>query len=89
MRVTRVNLILNKNKESKELARGIIVLDDCLIIRNVKLVQGKQRLFVQFPDKKKRDRFIDVVHPATNNLRSEIEEIVINKYHQLRENADV
>ena len=82
MKVTNLKLIVNKEKESKIKAFVSIILDDCIIIHNLKLVEGKQRLFLQFPDRKLKGRFVNVIHPLTTEFREELEKIIIDELHK-------
>lgn len=82
MKVTNVKLIINKDRESKVKAFVNIILDECFIIHNLKLIEGKQRLFLQFPDRKLKDRFVNVVHPLTTEFGEKLERIIIDEFHK-------
>lgn len=87
MRVTKLNIRLNPNEGSVK-AFVDIVLDDCLTIHNIKWIEGKQRFFSQFPDKKYNDKFVEHVHPVTRELR-EIIEISISEAYQQEKKKNV
>ncbi|MCM1330691.1 MAG: SpoVG family protein [Ruminococcus sp.] len=59
-----------------------ITLDDCLAIHDVKIIQGYDRLFVGMPSKKyDHYGFRDVVHPISQDVRKNLERIVLEAYN--------
>lgn len=63
-----------------------VVLDDELIIRNIRVVSGKEGLFIAFPNtgsdicEDGKRRFHDIVHPLNNSLRQMITKEVLSAY---------
>ncbi len=57
------------------------VIDGFLRIDDLRVVQGKERLFVAMPSRRTDDgSFIDVVHPISPEAREFIERPVLNEY---------
>ena len=81
MKVTNVNL--KKVEENGAVkAYATIILDDSLAIHNIRLIEGKERLFIAFPSyKDKNEAYHDYVHPIVSNLRETIEKAILDKYN--------
>lgn len=82
MKVTsvRVKKIENKNRLK---AVATITFDECFVIHELRLIEGKNGLFVAMPSKKNtQGEFRDVCHPISKELREEIEEVVIKTYNE-------
>lgn len=83
MKVTnvRVKKIDNKNRLK---AVATITFDDCFVIHELRLIEGKNGLFVAMPSKRNtQGEFRDVCHPINKELRKHVEEVVIAAYEQL------
>jgi len=60
-----------------------IVLDDCFMVRDLKVIHGDSKLFVAMPSKKMKDgSYRDTVHPLDNTTRQKIEVSVLNAYEK-------
>ncbi len=82
MKVTnvRVKKIENKNRLK---AVATITFNECFVIHELRLIEGKNGLFVAMPSKKNtQGEFRDVCHPITKELREQIEEAVIKTYDE-------
>ena len=64
-------------------AYATIIIDDCFIVRDLKVIQGESKLFVAMPSKKMKDgTYRDTVHPLNNDIRQRIEAIVLKGYEK-------
>ena len=60
-----------------------IILDDCFVISDIKIIHGPKGLFVSMPSKKRKDgTFKDIAHPLNNQMRQYLEEKVLSVYKQ-------
>ncbi|MBN1573161.1 MAG: septation regulator SpoVG [Deltaproteobacteria bacterium] len=67
--------------EERLKAYATITFDDCFIIRDLKIINGNNGLFVAMPSKKRKDgTFRDIAHPLNNKTREMIEEVVLREY---------
>jgi stage V sporulation protein G len=85
MRVTEVRMKLVKNLNDTKL-RGYadITLEGVFVVHGMKLLQGKDGLFVAMPSKRTHGgEFKDIAHPITTELRSEITKSIIREYEEL------
>ncbi len=69
--------------ENKLRAYVNITIDDCFMIRGLKVIRGTKGLFVAMPNKKgKNGMFRDVAHPLNPETRQLIETTVLDKYNE-------
>jgi stage V sporulation protein G len=67
--------------EERLKAYATITFDDCFIIRDLKIIDGNNGLFVAMPSKKRKDgTFRDTAHPLNNETREKIEDVVLREY---------
>lgn len=60
-----------------------ITFDDCFVIRDLKVINGNNGLFVAMPSKKRKDgTYKDIAHPLDNETRSMIEDKVLKEYYR-------
>ncbi len=58
-----------------------IVIDECLAVHEIKVVQGNDRLFVAMPSRKDESGiYRDIIHPLDSNTREEFERVILNAY---------
>jgi len=71
-------------EEDKLKAYVTITLDDCFVVRDLKVIRGTSGLFVSMPSKKRRDgTYKDVAHPLNSETRKMIEERIIAAYREV------
>ena len=71
-------------QEEKLKAFVSIVFDQCFMVNDVKIIQGKDGLFISMPSRKKKNgEFKDVAHPLNNETRRMIEEKVLAEYDRI------
>jgi len=70
--------------EEKLKAFVSIVVDGCFMINDIKVIRGKDGLFISMPSRKKKSGdFKDVAHPLNNETRRMIEERVLGEYERV------
>jgi stage V sporulation protein G len=61
-----------------------VVFDDVFVIHSVKVIQGKENLFVAMPSRQiKNGDFRDTAHPIDNDFRLKMEQAVLQKYEEV------
>ena len=59
-----------------------VTIDHDLAVHDIKVIEGPQRLFVAMPSRKdEAGTFRDVAHPITAQARQQLEEHVLQAYH--------
>lgn len=67
--------------EDKLKAFVSVVFDHCFMVNDIKVIQGKEGLFLSMPSRRKKSgEFKDVAHPLNNETRRMLEERVLNEY---------
>lgn len=79
MKITEVNVF--PVNEDRLKAYVSITIDDCFVVRDLKVIRGNNGLFVAMPSKKRKDgQFKDVAHPLNVETRTMIEQAVFDAY---------
>ncbi len=79
MDITDIRIFPVEDKRVK--AYASIVFDNCFIVRDLKVINGENKLFVAMPSKKMKDgSYRDTVHPLNSSTRQMIESSVIEAY---------
>src|SRR3954462_3662732 len=67
--------------EEKLKAYITIVLDNCFVVRDLKIISGTAGLFVAMPSKRRKDgTFKDIAHPLNQATRAIMEKTVLDAY---------
>lgn len=82
MKITDIKVIpVDDNTRLK--AFVTIMVDECMVIRDVKVIEGNSRLFIAMPAKKLRNgSYQDVAHPLDFSTREMFEREVLNEYRR-------
>ena len=81
MNITEVRIMVVENDQRLK-AYAIVTIDDCFVIRDIKVINGEKGLFVAMPSKKtKMGKYLDVAHPINKETRQLFEEAVLDKYN--------
>lgn len=60
-----------------------VTIDDCFAIHELRVIEGKEGLFVAMPSRQTTDGvFRDIVHPIDQPTRKMFEETIISKYKE-------
>ena len=83
VKITKVEIRPMRNEGNLK-AFCSVVFDDVFIVHSVKVIQGKESLFVAMPSREgKNGEFRDTVHPIDNDFRLELEETVLERYREV------
>jgi stage V sporulation protein G len=82
MNITEVRVFPIRDKD-KLRAFVSIVIDGCFIVTDIKIIQGRNGVFLSMPGKLGKDgKFRDIVHPLDSETRKFIEDMVFSKYRE-------
>ena len=85
IRITKIQE-LNSNRI---LARVDIVINNFIVITNIRIVQGNNNLFVSMPQKKSlTGEYYNIVYFLEGKIKKEIDNIILNKYFEERRNKN-
>ncbi len=86
MEITQVKVFLVDEEKLK--AYVSIVLDDCFLVSDLKVIHGPNGLFISMPSKRKKNgEFKDVAHPLNRETREMMERRILAEYQSARAQA--
>jgi stage V sporulation protein G len=67
--------------EGKLKAYVTVTFDDCFVVHNVKIIEGKSGVFIAMPSRKTRaGEYKDVAHPIHPEFRASLQKQILDKY---------
>jgi stage V sporulation protein G len=79
MKITEIRVSLRDDEKLKAFVS--VTLDNCFVIRGMKIIRGNKGLFVAMPSRRKPDgTFQDLAHPINNSTRRWFEEEILEAY---------
>lgn len=71
-------------QEEKLKAFVSVVFDHCFMVNDIKVIQGRDGLFISMPSRRKKNgEFKDVAHPLNNDCRKMIEGRILEQYDRM------
>lgn len=68
-------------EEDKLKAYVTITLDNCFVIRDLKVINGNSGLFIAMPAKRRKDgTYKDIAHPLNADTRDRMEKMILDEY---------
>ena len=81
MKISDIRIRLVDKEDSKLKAVASITIDDCFVVHDIKVIEGKEGYFISMPSKKTPDgEFKDIVHPINTETREAISAQVIEAF---------
>lgn len=81
MKITDVRIRLKDEAKLKGVAS--ITIDECFVVHDIKVIAGKEGLFISMPSKKTADgEHKDIAHPINTQTREEIKTAVLSAYEK-------
>ncbi len=81
MEITEVRVFPVSEERLK--AYVTITLDNCFVVRDLKVINGNTGLFVAMPAKRRKDgTFKDIAHPLNSETRERMERTILEEYER-------
>ncbi len=81
MQITELR-IRKVDDEGKLRAYVTVTFDNCFVVHNVKIIEGKNGLFIAMPSRKTANgEYKDVAHPISPEFRTELQEKILAEYN--------
>jgi len=75
IRIRKINL------DSKMKAVVSVTFDNSLVVHDIKVIEGADKLFVAMPSRKTPEgEFKDIAHPINMDMRDKLENSILQKY---------
>ena len=82
MQITELR-IRKVEDEGKLRAYVTVTFDNCFVVHNVKIIEGKSGLFIAMPSRKTQDgEYRDIAHPIDSETRERIQRIILERYEE-------
>jgi stage V sporulation protein G len=79
--ISEIRITLRDDNKLKGFAS--ITIDNCFVVRGLKIIEGASGLFIAMPSRKRKDgTFQDIAHPINMSTREWMESQVIAAYKQ-------
>ncbi len=86
MKITDVRVRLVTKDEGKLKAVASITIDDCFVVHDIKIISGKEGLFISMPNRKTPEgEYKDIVHPINTETREMIKKSIMDEYNKISE----
>lgn len=80
MEITDIR-VRRMNTEGKMKAVVSVTFDDALVIHDIKVIEGQDKMFIAMPSRKTLDgEFKDIAHPINAGMRDLLQKAIISKY---------
>ena len=87
MQVTEIKVF--PVEEEKLKAFVSIVIDSCFMVNDIKVIKGREGLFISMPSRRKKNgKFKDVAHPLNNETRQMLERLILADYDKALRGAE-
>ncbi len=81
MRITEIKIF--PVNEEKLKAYVSIIIENCFVVRDLKIINGPNGFFVAMPSKKRKDgQFKDIAHPLNKETRTQIEDQIFEAFEK-------
>lgn len=82
MKVTEVKVFPVADEKLKAFVS--VVLDDCFIVNDIKVIEGRDGRFISMPSRRKRNgKFKDIAHPLNSDTRNMLEQEILVEYSRI------
>ena len=79
MKITSVKISLVPN-EGRLKAYASIIIDDCFVVHDLRVIRTEAKRFVAMPSKRHKDIFRDIAHPLDKETRERIQKAIFKEY---------
>ena len=89
MKITDVRVRIVNKEDAKLKAVASITIDECIVVHDIKIIDGEKGLFVSMPNRKTPDGdYKDIVHPINTETREVLVKAIFDAYEEAQKNVD-
>jgi stage V sporulation protein G len=64
-----------------------LTFDHVFVIKDIKIVEGRNGLFVSMPSRRRKDgKYQDIAHPINSDFRKMVEDCIFSRYEEMMGN---
>lgn len=83
MNITKVDVHKIDKEGSRMKGVASVLIDDCLAIHDIRIIEGDEGLFIAMPSRKTNDdKYKDTVHPINKETRKLFEDKIFEEYNK-------
>lgn len=80
MEITDIR-IRRTNTEGKMKAVVSVTFDNALVVHDIKIIEGIEKMFIAMPSRKTMDgEYKDIAHPINTDMREKLQAAILDKY---------
>ena len=84
MKITSVNVRKVEKEGSRMKGKASILLDDSFAVHDIRIIEGKDGLFIAMPSRKNADgEYHDIAHPINQETRQKIQDAIFKEYEAM------
>lgn len=81
MKITDVRVRMVTKDDAKLKAVASMTIDDCFVVHDIKVINGKDGLFISMPCRKTPEgEYKDIAHPINTETREQIKAAIMEAY---------
>lgn len=81
MKITEVRLTKQDGQGTLK-AFASITLDGAFVVHGLRVVEGRNGLFVSMPNRQVKEEYKDIAHPVTKEFKDELTDAVLAEYNK-------
>ena len=82
MKITSVDVRRFEKEGSRMKGRATVQLDECFVVRDIRIIDGDNGLFIAMPSKKVPEGHKDIAHPINRETRKMFEDAILEAYEK-------
>ena len=83
MNITKVDVHKVEKEGSRMKGAASVLIEDCLAIHDIRIIEGDEGLFIAMPSRKTNDdKYKDIVHPINKETRKMFEDKIFEAYNK-------
>lgn len=89
LKITDVRVRLVEKDGSKLRAVASMTIDECFVVHDIKIIEGKEGYFISMPSRKTPDgEYRDIVHPINTETREQVVAEVLKVFEKAEKEAE-
>lgn len=89
MNITDVRVRMVRKTDAKLKAVASIIIDDCFVVHDIKIIDGNEGYFIAMPSRKTPDgEFKDIAHPIVPETRKTIQKLILDQFEVVKAEAE-
>ena len=81
MEITSVTVRKEEKENSRMRGKASVLIDDCFAIHDIRIIEGKDGLFIAMPSRQKANgEYRDIAHPINQETRKMFQDKILEAY---------